>query len=114
MGRTYINNQENKTFNVNFAGANVLGLFHEAAGVGLFAPNPEYSSWPPSTKFSMKAHETVECANALEKVDKTALFKKVRTESPGLLNPDETLEEFSRWLDSWIKWLRNSGGYTVC
>jgi len=113
MGRTYVDSH-GRDFDVNFAGAAVLGKFHEKAGVGLYEKDSPFASdWPPSTKFSMSAEETLACADALDRIDKQEFFEDLQTNFPGYLDSTETLEEFSGWLQEWVDWLRNSGGYKV-
>lgn len=116
MGRTYkANRKKMRSFDINFAGANLLGYLHQAAGAGLYVPEKdsmlEHYREFPSTVFSMTKEEAIQCADALKKVDTNAVLDKMEETSCHLWNG--TREEFHSWVREWIEWLEKSDGYEV-
>lgn len=120
MGRTYhANNPSLKTFDVNFAGADLLGFFHGAIGMGLAPMVTEeqrrfWADRPPCTLFSMDAKTATECADALERLDVAEFIKNLKADGWMLESMFVgTPEELHEFILEWAQWLRESNGYEV-
>lgn len=115
MGRAYhANNKSLEDFDVNFAGADLLGLLHKECGKGFI--EFKYSDYIRyNTKYEMTKEEAEETAEAI------LLFIPVlrKRKELKLLDNDitdlwgGTKEDFIKWCKAWAKWLKKSNGYTV-
>lgn len=125
MGRTYLpNNEDAESFHVNYAGADLLGLLHKQINL---CWKESYDGFP-CTDWTMDSEDALACADALQIIDTESFFKKhLKPVKPWLiwritfvfrfLNRNKynlwsgTAEELHSWINSWIDFLRTSGGY---
>lgn len=127
MGRSYYPvNEKLGTYDINFAGADLLGLLHKEVGIGW------QSNWDgfPGTVGFMDAKDARECGQELEQLNARDFYNKYLKESKvwGLsrirvfhawLNRkkyhlwDGTVDELHAFIQKWAKWLQKSDGYRV-
>ena len=124
MGRTYhARNKKAKgnmgsSFDVNFAGADVLGFImravrcHSQVIERMHAPLRKAGIDRPCTKFKMTAKQARRVAGRLRKLtdrQKANLYKKAH----GNWDPASPQKEFDQFILEWAEFLETCGGYEV-
>ena len=118
MGRTYRGNNrkaKQKDFDVNFSGAETLGIISFEVGFyskSLYERTKNSVFIEKSTPLSNVPKE--DCINAGKSLLalSTETLQKLYEECKPLI--DMTFEEFSNFINEWAKFLKSCNGYDVC